>query len=307
MTAPCSRTLPSLDWQDGYWVGRFQAMASPCEILMDGVDEPVARTLTDIAAKEAWRIEQKFSRYVAGNIIDRINRGGGQPVAVDEETARLLDYAEQCFSLSDGRFDVTSGILRQAWRFDGSDRLPEAEAVARLLPRIGWQRVEWRAPWLQMPEGMELDLGGVGKEYAVDRTLILLQQAIGETGAPYSLLVNFGGDLVCSGPRPDGSGWRIGIENARAIAQAADAIVLKQGALATSGDSRRFLLRDGVRYGHILDPRTGWPVPNAPYSVSVAQPTCTLAGMLATFAMLQGDEAETFLASQGGRYWVQRA
>lgn len=300
------RPAPTLMAQENYWCGHFRAMASPCDVLIDGVDEETARQLVSLAAQEAWRIEEKFSRYLSGNVVDRIHHSAGQVVEVDDETARLLDYASRCHELSGGRFDITSGILRKVWRFDGSDQLPDPDHVAALLPRIGWHRVTWRAPYLSLPEGMEIDLGGIGKEYAVDRTLMLLQQALGAAANTSSILVNFGGDLACSGPRPDGSGWRVGIESAATIAEAKEVFVLKQGAMATSGDSRRFLLRDDVRYSHILDPRTGWPVPLAPRSVSVIQPTCTLAGMLATFAMLHGKDAEHFLEEQGTHYWIQR-
>lgn len=297
---------PELERKPGYWLARFQAMASPCEMLMDGVSAREAKRLANHAAREAWRIEKKFSRYLKGNVVDRINSGEGRPIRVDAETARLLDYANECFQLSEGRFDITSGILRKAWRFDGSDRLPDPLRVAELLDRIGWHRVQWKAPELVLPAGMEIDLGGVGKEYAVDRTLLLLQESMARPSGCYSILVNFGGDLACSGPRPDGQGWRVGIEDSFALAQTANAVVLRKGALATSGDSRRYLIRDGIRYGHILDPLTGWPVPEAPHSVSVAAPSCTLAGMLATFAMLSGSEAEDFLGRQGTQFWVQR-
>ena len=300
------RSAPELERKNGYWQARFQAMASPCEVLMDGVSAREAKRLARQASEEAWRIEEKFSRYLKGNVVDRINTSQGRTIRVDAETARLLDYADQCFQLSEGRFDITSGILRQAWRFDGSDRVPDVTTVNQLLSRIGWQRVQWRAPELLLPAGMELDLGGIGKEYAVDRTLLLLQESLSREPGCYSVLVNFGGDLVCSGPRPAGDGWRVGIEDVHAVATAANAIVLHQGALATSGDSRRYLIKDGVRFGHILDPRSGWPVPDAPHSVSVAAATCTLAGMLATFAMLQGADAEVFLKQQGGRFWIQR-
>jgi thiamine biosynthesis lipoprotein len=163
---------------------------------------------------------------------------------------------------------------------------------------------------------MEIDLGGIGKEYAVDRVLALLR-----TRTAQPLLVNFGGDLAVSGPRHDGSAWAVGIEQPgepgapeaaagamapAAVQRAAGVIELSAGALATSGDARRFLLKDGVRYGHILDPRSGWPVRDAPRSVTVAAPTCVEAGMLATLAMLQGREAEHWLAAQGMPYWVLR-
>jgi thiamine biosynthesis lipoprotein len=127
------------------------------------------------------------------------------------------------------------------------------------------------------------------------------------------LLVNLGGDLVASGPRSDGSPWYVGIEQpiAHPISQMPQAdpaglIALRGGALATSGDARRYLLKDGVRYSHLLDPRSGWPVQGAPRSVTVAAPTCTEAGLMATLAMLQGEGAEALLAAQGLPHWVLR-
>ena len=109
------------------WLGVFRAMASPCEVHV-GEDFAIADRVVALAAAEALRIEAKFSRYRRGNIVDAINTAEGRPVVVDEETARLLDYAARLYELSDGKFDVTSGVLRRAWRFDGSDRVPSAEA-----------------------------------------------------------------------------------------------------------------------------------------------------------------------------------
>jgi thiamine biosynthesis lipoprotein len=115
--------------------------------------------------------------------------------------------------------------------------------------------------------------------------------------------VNFGGDLRAN-RRPTRGPWQVGIERPDTDRLAAMLLELEHGALATSGDSRRFLLKDGLRYGHILDPRTGWPVANAPRSVTVAASSCTEAGLLATLAMLEGAGARTFLESQGVRHWI---
>lgn len=300
------------------WRGRFNAMASPCEVLVDGGDEALAGSLLEAAQYEALRIESKFSRYRDDSVIGQLHASRGTPFSVDDETAHLIDFCGQCHSLSGGLFDATSGVLRAAWRFDGSDRLPDPARVETLRQRVGWQRVVWQRPWLTLPAGMELDLGGIGKEYAVDRVLALLMAR-----TPLPLLVNFGGDLVVSGPRANGSPWQVGIEQPQAqpnadmsrislaptlpdAPAAAGVVELSAGALATSGDARRFLLKDGVRYGHILDPRSGWPVRDAPRSVTVAAPTCTEAGVLATLAMLQGAAAEEWLAAQGMPHWVLR-
>ena len=275
-------------------------MASPCEVHVAGTDRATAERILALAAGEAARIEAKFSRYRRGNVIDAINTAEGRTVTVDDETARLLDYAAQLFELSDGKFDVTSGALRRVWRFDGSDRVPSRKAVAALLPIVGWNQVRWQAPHLTLAPGMEIDLGGIGKEYAVDRAAALVRSL------STHCLLNFGGDLLALGPQADGEPWRVGIESVRNSATAARHIDLSIGALATSGDARRFLLKDGRRYAHILDPTTGWPVAGAPRSITVAADTCTQAGMLATFALLQGEKAEAFLAAQGVQYWALR-
>ncbi len=296
MVVPLVNTAVAAPWLrpvPGGWRGGFDAMASPCEVLLDGVDEVTARHLVALAQEEALRIEQRFSRYRDDSVVARLHAARGGWQWVDDETAQLLDFAAKCHALSDGLFDITSGVLRAAWRFDGSDRVPAPTAVAALLPRVGWQQLRWERPRLWLPEGMELDFGGIGKEYAVDRTLARLRA---DTPAP--MLVNFGGDLACSGPRADGSAWQVGIEQP-GTAVAAAVLNLRTGALATSGDARRFVLHQGRRLGHVLDPRTGWPVEGAPRSVTVAAPSCVEAGMLSTMALLQGPNAAAWLRQLG--------
>jgi thiamine biosynthesis lipoprotein len=283
-------------------VGRFAAMGSPCEILVESDDRAEAARLARIAADEAWRIEDKFSRYLAGNIVGRINGSPGEPIAVDAETASLLDFAATLHTLSDGRFDITSGVLREVWTFDGSNRIPAPEAVERVLERVGWHKAKWQRPFLALQSGMQIDLGGIGKEYAVDRVSGQLSEA-----TDCSALVNFGGDLTVTRAPRTRHAWRVGIEPLSADGDRRGPVLeIRTGALATSGDSRRFLLKDGVRYSHILDPRSGWPIGGAPRSVTVAADTCTQAGMLSTLAMLKGPDAEAFLDHEGVKYWCRR-
>jgi thiamine biosynthesis lipoprotein len=284
-------------------VGRFAAMASPCEVLLETSDRDDALRLARIVAAEAWRIEDKFSRYASGNIIEAINTANGNPVELDAETAQLIDFAATLYGLSSGSFDITCGVLRSVWRFDGSDNVPGRAAVEKIMQRVGWHRATWNPPLLRLQPGMEVDLGGIGKEYAVDRCAALLRDE-----CDVGCLVNFGGDLAAVRPphkRP--AGWRVGIEALDVQRPAAERTLnLMVGGLATSGDARRFLLRDGIRYSHILDPRTGWPVPDAPRSVTVAADSCTQAGMLSTLAMLKGAHAEDFLREQGVQFWCNR-
>jgi len=277
-------------------------------VLVDSSRGQPAQAAASAVAACARQIEQKYSRYRDDNIVARINSSSGQPVEVDEETARLLDFAELAWRLSDGKFDITSGVLRRAWKFDGESRAPDAAQVRELMPLVGWSRVVWQRPFLTLLPGMEIDFGGIGKEYAVDQALAAATQLTTEP-----VLVNFGGDLAVSGPCRDGRPWRVGIESigaadfaASAQPQASKLLELSAGALATSGDTYRFVNQAGDRRSHILDPRTGEPVRGAPRSITVAAPTCTQAGLWCTLAMLEGQGAEALLDREGVRHWVQR-
>lgn len=299
----------SLARTEDHYVGRFRAMASPCEVLIDTVDPAAAAAALRIAEEEARRVESKFSRYLPDNIVYRINHASGEAVEVDDETAGLIDYAAACHAMSGGLFDITSGALRRVWTFDGGTGVPTEEALQRALQDVGWSRVTWDRGEggagrgrhvLTMPSRMEIDLGGIGKEYAVDRATALVAAEIDD---PF--LVNFGGDLRASAPRRDGRPWVVGIDDPRRPGEAAVyRIEFAAGALATSGDARRFVLHRGKRLGHILNPRTGWPVENAPRSVTVLTLTCLEAGTLSTLAYLQGEGAEAFLRQQGVQFWI---
>jgi thiamine biosynthesis lipoprotein len=274
-----SASLTALD--DGH-VYSFFAMGSPCEARIESRDAELAVAIGETVRREAERIEAKYSRYRPDSVLSRLG---------------LIDYAAQCYRLSGGRFDISSGVLRRVWRFDGSDQVPSRAAVRAILPLVGWPKVTWRAPDLTLPPGMELDFGGLAKEYAVDRAVLAVQDM-----TDTSVLVNFGGDLRVTGPRKSGP-WRAAIESATEEAAAEGVLEFTSGAVTTSGDARRFLLRDGIRYSHILDPRTGWPVRDPPRSVTVFAPTCIEAGFLSTLAMLQGSSAKEFLRAEGVRAW----
>ena len=290
----------SLKRAEDYFIGRFTAMAGPCEILVDTDSPARGERALELARQEARRIERKFSRYLPDSEVGRINGSHGQPVRVDQETAHLLDYAATCHDLSEGMFDITSGVLRRAWKFDGSDRVPAEAAVADLLPYVGWGRVTWADRTLTMPAGMEIDLGGIGKEYAVDRAASLIAAEI-----PDAFVVNFGGDLYASGARRGSRPWNIGVDDPERTGDATIArIPLSRGGLATSGDARRYILYRGKRLGHILNPKTGWPIDGAPRSVTVIAPTCVEAGTLSTLAYLQGPGAREFLEAEGAQFRI---
>ena len=277
-------------------------MASPCEVLMELDDEDTARNLLSAVADCAWRIEQKYSRYRDDNIVARINSSDGRAIRVDDETASLLDFAAHVHRLSGGMFDITSGVLRKAWTFDGGDRTPARGELDSILPLVGWDKVLWKRPDITLQPGMQIDFGGIGKEYAVDQAIKI---AASQVDAP--VLINFGGDLAVTSSRRADRPWRVGVEGITGEPRnAVKLIELSAGALATSGDTHRFVESNGVRLPHILDPRDGRPVRDAPRSITVAASNCTQAGMLCTLAMLQGPLAESFLQTEGVRHWIQR-
>lgn len=283
------------------WDGYFQAMASPCMILLEQAlpYEQAYQNLMHLA-QEVWRIEHKYSRYQSDSVLSHINQNAGQVTAIDTETYQLLFVAQLLWQLSAERFDATSGILRRVWRFKGQNSIPTQEQINELLPFIGWDKVELTTEHIKLQRGMQLDLGGVGKEYAADRCAHLA----GELGLDHCL-INLGGDIATDGRRANGEAWQIGIEDSQQAGKVGQTVPLLQGGMATSGDSFRFVEVEGQRYSHILDARTGWPVTDAPRSVTVAAPNCTEAGMLSTLALLHGAAAEPFLKQSGRPFWLQ--
>lgn len=271
---------------------QFRAMGGPCSVQVYAADATSADFALSTAEAEVRRIESKYSRYRDDSVVARINAaaGSGRDVAIDAETAQLLAIAARLHEQSDGRFDITSGVLRRVWDFQ-SAQPPAAAAVADVLALIGWQQVHWSPQHVQLGRpGMELDFGGFGKEYAADRAAAVLAASGIRHG-----LVELGGDISVVGPHPDGSPWLIGIQHPRQPGQVLASIALTQGGLATSGDYERCIVTPDRRYSHILDARNGWPVDGLA-SLTVAAPQCLLAGAACTLGMLQGQGATDWLA-----------
>ncbi len=270
-------------------------MGSPCELQLYAENDFLAQKIAQQIITDVHRLERKYSRYRADSFLSKINEvaASGGSIDVDEETAGLLNYAQTCYELSDGLFDITSGILRQAWRFD-SPALPEDKIIQSLLAKIGWQKLYWENSTLTFSQAeMEIDFGGIVKEYAADRAATLCLNA----GISHGI-VNLGGDIKIIGAHPDGKPWCVGIQHPRDKTKIWKTLKLKTGALASSGDYERCMVIDGVRYGHILNPKTGYPVRHLA-AVSVIADLCVVAGSAATIAMLKEKDGEKWLKSLG--------
>ncbi len=287
-----------------YFERCFNAMGSPCEIKLYAKTRARAEHMASRVVAEVNRLESRYSRYQPTSFLSEINRlaASGGRLEVDEETAGLLNYVQTCYQESGGLFDITSGVLREAWRFK-EGRLPDAAQIEQLLDRVGWHRLRWTSPVLSFPEtGLELDFGGAVKEYAVDRVAAICWEAEIRHG-----LVNLGGDIKIIGPHPDGSPWGIGIQHPRRSGEFIRTLWLRQGAMASSGDYERCLIVDGKRYGHVLNPTTGWPVGYLA-SVSVVADFCVVAGSASTIGMLKEKEGPAWLEQLGAPHlWVNIA
>ena len=272
----------------------FKAMGSACEVVLASHTQNEAESMAKLAIDEVLRIERKYSRYTTDSIIAKINQQAGcGAVQCDDETWALFQFASQLFDQSDGLFDITSGVLRQAWDFKNPE-VPSSQKLEALLPLVGWQKVVLQDQSIALPlAGMEIDLGGFGKEYAADRAA----QVLKEKGVTHGY-VNLAGDMRFLGPKPSGEPWMIGIQDPRARDQVVATLPITQGSLATSGDYERYFELNGQRYCHVLNPKTGMPV-SYWRSVSVTSPATVVSGCTTTMAMLKEAEGLAFLQATG--------
>lgn len=277
-------------------------MGSPCVLVFrDGVRSRYGAAAARIHT-EIRRLESAYSRFLPDSITSRINRaaGSGTVVGINEETARLLDYADTCYRQSDGLFDITSGALRAVWNYqvlEEQQALPSDQAVTAALARVGWEKVSRTERSIMLPEaGMEVDFGGIVKEYAAD-CAAEIARAEGITSG----LIELGGDIRVVGPESGGLPWQVGIRDPRHTDKACASVSLHQGGIASSGDYERYMVIDGKKFSHILDPKTGWPVEGFA-SVSVVAGQCVVAGSAATIAVLKGQEGRLWLDELGLPY-----
>ena len=272
----------------------FKAMGSACEVVLASHTQNEAESMAKLAIDEVLRIERTYSRYTTDSIIAKINQQAGcGAVQCDDETWALFQFASQLFDQSDGLFDITSGVLRQAWDFKNPE-VPSSQKLEALLPLVGWEKVVLQDQSIALPlAGMEIDLGGFGKEYAADRAA----QVLKEKGVTHGY-VNLAGDMRFLGPKPSGEPWMIGIQDPRARDQVVATLPITLGGLATSGDYERYFELNGQRYCHVLNPKTGMPV-SYWRSVSVTSPATVVSGCTTTMAMLKEAEGLAFLQATG--------
>jgi thiamine biosynthesis lipoprotein len=240
-------------------------------------------------------INRSMSPYIEDSEISRFNRfretGAEFPISAD--FLHVMQTAARIHSLSEGAWDGTVNPLVDLWGFGRSGRSaqrPPAETIAALIEDVGFDKIEIRdsGALVKRRAGVSLDLSSIAKGYGVDQVAEEIRRA-----GFSDFLVEIGGEIFAAGVRTDGRPWRIGINRPKADARFDEVyttVALSGRAFATSGDYRNFFVQDGVRYAHILDPRTGNPVANGVVSVSILADNCTLADGLATAVMVMGVE-----------------
>jgi FAD:protein FMN transferase len=272
----------------------FKAMGGPCRLTLITDKSGQATQVCREIEQEVRRLESKYSRFRSDSLLSRMNRGELNGVPLDKETQGILNYIRQVYESSEGLFDPTVGVLREAWDFS-SQQIPDREQIDILKHRLGWQKVKWDGTAVQMPENMALDLGGVVKEFAADRAKAILQKN-GISG-----LINLAGDIVVSGSPENSQNWSVAVRHPRRSGAFAT-IQVGQGAIAGSGDYERYVEYQGRRYCHILRPDTGFPATDGLVSVTVLANNCLLAGTISTVAMLKGADGVNWLNEMGMPY-----
>lgn len=244
------------------------------------------------------RFHELLSKSVETSDVWRMNHAEGRPVEIDPHTARILQAGQEIYQASGGAFNMTIGAVSALWNFKAKEPvLPDPEAVKAALARTDQSRIRLDGNVVTVPDGMQVDVGGIAKGYIADRIAEFLR----EQGVTNGLL-NFGGNVITIGTKPDGEPWMVGL-------QKPDGVVMQEywGAFpctdetaVTSGTYERGFTIGGVRYHHLLDPRTGWPVQNEVETVTLIGKSSLMADGVSTACFVLGPEKGAPLASRFG-------
>ena len=240
--------------------GSVEAMGSIYTIAAYGEDRRQLETAVAQALEEARRLDQMLSNYQPDSEWSQVNRlAASRPVHVSEELFRLLSACVQYSRESEGAFDITVGPLMKVWGFyKGSGHLPHRAEVRGALGSVGYQNIllDSTAQTVRFArEGVEMDPGGIGKGYAVDRMADLLRQS----GVRRALVSAAGSSIYAIGTPPGQPGWPANIKNPKDTSRSVAAVMLKDESMSTSGNYEKFFHAEGRLYSHIMDPRTGYP------------------------------------------------
>lgn len=273
-------------------------MGNRFEITAVCPDEKIALAAIDKAIAEIVRIEKLLTTFSNDSQTARINNAAGiKPVEVDKEVFDLIARSIRISTITQGAFDITYGSIdKRFWNFDQQmTTLPDKEVLKKAVALINYQNIvldQHNTTVFLRRKGMRIGFGGIGKGYAAERAKLILQQEGVNAG-----VVNAAGDLTAWGYRPEGKPWTIGIASPENILHPFSSMNITGKAVATSGNYEKFVVIDGKKYSHTIDPKTGYPVSGIK-SVTVICPNAEIADALATPVMVMGVKAGLDMINQ---------
>lgn len=276
---------------------KLSMLGSPFEITVIAKDTIEGNYFADLAVSEVKRIENQISDWIPTTQISEINKNAGKKaIKVDDEVFELVQRAIKISKLTNGAFDISYASMDKIWKFDGSMKeMPSTEAIKKSVEKIGYQNIilddKEKTIFLKL-EGMKLGLGGIGQGYIADKVKSLLQSKGCSSG-----IVNVSGDINTWGKQLDGKPWTIGIINPMNKNKVFATFPIEDSAVETSGSYEKFVMFNGIRYSHIIDPRTGYPATGI-VSVSVFAKQTEVADALATGIFVLGIEVGLDLVNQ---------
>ena len=276
---------------------KLSMLGSPFEMTVVAKDSVQGNEFIDLAVAEVKRIENLISDWIPTTQISQVNKNAGiKPVKVDKEVFDLVSRAIKVSQITSGAFDISYASMDRIWKFDGSMKaMPTEEAIKKSVSKIGYKNIvldpKEQTIFLKN-EGMKLGLGGIGQGYIADKVKELLFSKGCVSG-----IVNVSGDINAWGKQPDGKPWTVGIVNPLNKNKIFATFPLENSAVETSGSYEKFVIFNGIRYAHIIDPRTGYPVQGV-VSVSVFAKQTEIADALATGIFVLGVEVGLDLVNQ---------
>ncbi len=264
-------------------------MGGRFEITIVDKDSLSAVKQIDTIIQEISRIENLISDWKADSQVSEINRNAGiKPVKVDREVFELTQRAIHFSEITGGAFDISFAAMERIWKFDGSmSELPSAEAIAKSVAKVGYKNIvldSINSTVFLKKEGMKIGFGALGEGYAADRCKAMMLAKGVQAG-----IVNATGDMNTWGQQPDGKPWKIGITNPFKKDKLIKKVLLKEGAVTTSGSYQKYAEIDGIRYSHIINPATGYPATGL-CSVTIFGPSAEMCNGFSTSIMVLGKE-----------------
>lgn len=267
----------------------LKLMGTKFDITVVAENETMGSSYIDMAVNEIGRIEKLISSWDTESETSEVNRNAGiQAVKVSRELFDLINRSLEISTITDGAFDISYASMDKIWVFDGSmKQMPSEEAITSSVEKVGYKNILLNKTDFTVylaKKGMKIGFGGIGKGYAADKAKALLIQQ-GVTAG----IINASGDMNTWGHQPSGEEWQVAITNPLNKNKVFALLPIKEGAVVTSGNYEKFVRFNGIRYSHIIDPRSGYPSTGI-ISATVFAPSAELADALATAIFVMGVE-----------------